>query len=223
MGVIADHTASRRGPLLAGLLALGASTTLFCVGTSVPVLVLARFLQGVSAALVWTVGIALLVDTVEKDAVGQSMGYIALGMTAGTILGPLLGGIVYDAGGYSTVFIMAFAVIVIDILLRFVMIEKKIAAKWSITHKSSDYGTIQTNSSPELNGQLFSPEREEERQEENGDLKLHPKKTKSILNRLPPILWLLTHPRILLNLLACFVTSGILISFDGVRNPMTFN
>lgn len=222
MGVIADYTASRRGPLLAGLLALGASTALFCVGTSVPVLVLARFLQGVSAALVWTVGIALLVDTVEKDAVGQSMGYISLGMTAGTILGPLLGGIVYDAGGYSTVFIMAFAVIAIDILLRFVMIEKKIAAKWSITHQSSDYGAIETNSSPKRNGQLFSPEREE-RQEENGDLKLHPKKTKSILNRLPPILWLLTHPRILLNLLACFVTSGILISFDGVRSPVTFN
>lgn len=216
MGVIADHTASRRGPLLVGLLALGASTALLCVGTSVPVLVLGRILQGVSAALVWTVGVALLVDTVEKDAVGQAVGYITLGMTAGTVLGPLLGGVVYDAGGYYAVFIMAFAVIAVDILLRFVMIEKKIAAKWGIGHQSSDYGTIKGQCSPLL------PESEEEQQQqqsENGDLDRPQPKNKSVLNRLPPILRLLTYPRLLLNLLACFVTSALLISFDGVRKP----
>jgi hypothetical protein len=46
------------------------------------ILVVARLLQEVLAAMVWTVGLALIVITVEKDEVAQSMGIVRF------VLGP---------------------------------------------------------------------------------------------------------------------------------------
>lgn len=63
-------------------------------------LVIGRLLQGISAAVVWAVGLALLVDTVGKDEIGKSMGIISVATSAAVFLAPLLGGIVYDRGGY---------------------------------------------------------------------------------------------------------------------------
>lgn len=54
-GWVADRTNARRTPFLTGLLALLAATIMLAFGQSVAVLVLARVLQGISAAVVWTV------------------------------------------------------------------------------------------------------------------------------------------------------------------------
>ncbi|KAK4452416.1 major facilitator superfamily domain-containing protein [Podospora aff. communis PSN243] len=128
-GYFADHTASRRLPLLLGLLALAGSTLLLCLGTTVALLVVGRLLQGFSAAVVWSVGLALLVDTVGKD-VGQSMGYVSIAMSVGLLISPVIGGAVYAAAGYYAVYYIAFALIICDIALRFVLIEKKVARQW---------------------------------------------------------------------------------------------
>lgn len=93
--------------------------------------IVGRLFQGASAAVVWTVGCALLVDTVEKDELGQALGYIGMGMTMGLMGGPLLGGVIYENGGYYAVFGLAFGIVALDIVLRIVMIEKKHAAKWT--------------------------------------------------------------------------------------------
>ncbi|KAK4695291.1 hypothetical protein P7C71_g2442, partial [Lecanoromycetidae sp. Uapishka_2] len=77
-GHLADHTPSRRLPLLIGLLALAGSTLLLCLGKSIALLVVGRILQGISAAIVWTVGLALLADTVGHETIGQSMGYVTM-------------------------------------------------------------------------------------------------------------------------------------------------
>lgn len=128
-GFYADRTASRRWPFLLGLLALCASTLLLCLGRTVAVLVVGRVLQGLSAAIVWSVGLALLVDTVGRD-VGYAMGYVNIAMSVGLLISPAIGGAVYAAAGYYAVYYVAFAVIVCDIVLRLVMIEKKVARKW---------------------------------------------------------------------------------------------
>lgn len=129
-GWLADRSSSRQVPLLLGLLALGASTAMLCVGSSIGVLAAGRVLQGISAAVVWVVGLALLVDTVGPDEVGQAMGYVGLSMSLGMLVAPLLGGIVFEAAGYYAVFAMAFGLIALDIALRLFMIEKKVASKW---------------------------------------------------------------------------------------------
>lgn len=56
-------------------------------------LVIARILQGLSGAAVWTVGLALIVDTVGKDQTGFAMSFVSVSMTVGIVSGPFLGGI----------------------------------------------------------------------------------------------------------------------------------
>lgn len=128
-GLFADHTSSRRSPLLIGLLALAGATLLLCLGKAVWLLVLGRLLQGLSAAVVWSVGLALLVDTVGKD-VGQAMGYVNIAMAVGLLISPVIGGAVYASAGYYAVYYIAFAIISCDIALRLVLIEKKVALRW---------------------------------------------------------------------------------------------
>ncbi|KAL9044044.1 MAG: hypothetical protein Q9214_002791 [Letrouitia sp. 1 TL-2023] len=129
-GWLADRSSSRRIPLLAGLLALGGATLMLCFGRTVEVLLVARVLQGAAAAVVWTVGLALLVDTVGPHEIGQMMGYVTISMSVAILVAPLLGGVVYDRTGYYGVYYMAFTLIIIDIVLRLTMVEKKIAKKW---------------------------------------------------------------------------------------------
>jgi MFS family permease len=129
-GWLADRSSSRRTPLILGLLALAGSTVMLCVGNGIGILAAGRVLQGISAAVVWVVGLALLVDTVGPDEIGQAMGYVGLSMSLGMLMAPLLGGIVFDTAGYYAVFAMAFGLMVLDIFMRLVMIEKKIAAQW---------------------------------------------------------------------------------------------
>ncbi|KAL8942034.1 MAG: hypothetical protein Q9216_001887 [Gyalolechia sp. 2 TL-2023] len=129
-GYLADKSASRRLPILVGLLALAGATLMLCFGNNIGVLVAGRILQGISAAIVWTVGLALLVDTVGQKEVGQVMGFVSISMSVAILVAPLLGGVVYDRSGYYGVYYMAFALIVLDIILRTTMIEKKVACKW---------------------------------------------------------------------------------------------
>lgn len=85
-----------------------------------------------SAAIVWTVGLALLADTVGHEKIGQAMGYVAMSMSVSVLVGPLLGGVVYDKAGYYAVFTMAFGLIGVDIVLRILLVEKKIARQWDV-------------------------------------------------------------------------------------------
>ncbi|KAK9358382.1 major facilitator superfamily domain-containing protein [Lipomyces starkeyi] len=132
VGYIADRSESRRRPLLFGLVALGAATALLCVGTNIGLWVAGRLFQGTAAAVVWVVGIALMVDTVGKDGLGQAMGYVSMAISFGTLTGPLLGGVLYQDGGYYAVFGLAFGFIGLDIFLRLVLIERKHAIKWLV-------------------------------------------------------------------------------------------
>ncbi len=124
-GYIADRFESRRTPLLAGLPALVLSTALLYVGNSLTLWVVGRILMGASAAVTWTIGLALLVDSVDKERLGEMLGYMSMGMMIGTTSGPLLGGVIYQAGGYHSVFVAAFGLILVDAILRLVMLERK--------------------------------------------------------------------------------------------------
>lgn len=89
-----------------------------------------RICQGVSAAVVWSVGLALLVDTADEGETGQMLGTTGISMGLGLLLAPLLGSIVFSRAGYYAVYGMCFGLLAVDILLRLVMIEKQVAAQW---------------------------------------------------------------------------------------------
>ena len=131
-GLLADRTESRRLPLLLGLVTLSGEIVLICIASSLLLLAIGRFLQGLSGAVIYTVSQALLVDTVGKDDTGQAVGWIGWVMTAAVLISPLLGGAVYHGTRYLAVFTLVFGFIGADIILRLSMIEKKIAATWKV-------------------------------------------------------------------------------------------
>lgn len=100
------------------------------MGTSLPLWIIGRVLQGLSSAIVWVSGLALLVDTVGSEDVGQYMGYVGASLSLALLLAPMLGGVVFDSAGYQSVFAMCWGLLALDIVLRVCMIEKKAAAKW---------------------------------------------------------------------------------------------
>jgi MFS family permease len=75
-GVIADQMSTRQTPFLFGLFALFASTILLAVGQNIPVLVIARILQGMSGAVVWTIGLAICLETVGPSNLGTTIGSV---------------------------------------------------------------------------------------------------------------------------------------------------
>lgn len=77
-GWIADRTSARQTPFLCGLAALLAATILLAFGQSIAVLIIARVLQGTSAAVVWTVGLSMILDTVGPQNLGKVIGSVRL-------------------------------------------------------------------------------------------------------------------------------------------------
>lgn len=75
-GIIADQTNTRQTPFLLGLFALLASTILLAVGQSIAVIALARVLQGMSGAVVWTIGLAICLETVGPSRLGTTVGTV---------------------------------------------------------------------------------------------------------------------------------------------------
>lgn len=129
-GYLADRIHNRRIPMLIGLVVLCGATIFLCVGRTLGLFMIGRALQGISAALTWTVGLALVVDTVDKEHVGKAMGWISTACSLGILVAPLLGGVVYGKGGYYSVFAMCFGLLAVDIALRLVIIEVKDAKVW---------------------------------------------------------------------------------------------
>ena len=204
-GWLADKSPNRRLPLLIGLFALGGATVMLCIGTSIGILVAGRLLQGFSAAVIWTVGLALLVDTVGQGGIGQAMGYVGLSISISILIAPLLGGAVYARAGYYAVYYMAFALIVVDIILRVTLIEKKVARKWvPDSPPSTPYGTTTANP-----GQPPVPELPVESEEKQ---LATPRKK----NRFPAVLTLLASRRLLSALWGCLMQAALATAFDSV-------
>lgn len=77
-GVLADKMSTRQLPFLLGLTALLLSTLLFATGHSLPILVIARILQGLSGAVVWTIGLAMCLETVGPANLGKVIGTVCV-------------------------------------------------------------------------------------------------------------------------------------------------
>lgn len=76
VGWATDKIGSRQRPFLTGLALLMASTVMLTWGAHLVVFIIARALQGISAAIVWTVGFAMVHDVVPSDQMGQAVGTV---------------------------------------------------------------------------------------------------------------------------------------------------
>ena len=232
-GWFADRSKSRRAPLLIGLVTLAGATVMLLVGSSIGVLVAGRLLQGFSAAIVWTVGLALLVDTVGQKDVGQVMGYVSLSMSLAILIAPLLGGIVYARAGYFAVYYMAFGLIALDIVLRLSLVEKKIAKQWEVPHPGpapdGSATALDSLSAPGSSLDKRSPQHTPSAHADSAPAQPSTAPFSSNLedpssaprpkpkrSSLPPVITLLGSRRLVAALWGCLVQASLLTAFDSV-------
>jgi MFS family permease len=77
VGYLSDRFSSRQGMFVFGLVLMIFATVLLFTVDSIPFLVIARMLQGVSGAFVWTIGLALCLETVGPDKLGTTVGSVS--------------------------------------------------------------------------------------------------------------------------------------------------
>ncbi|KAI9841946.1 MAG: hypothetical protein M1837_000266 [Sclerophora amabilis] len=217
-GIIADRVSTRQAPFLLGLTALLAATLMFAFGQSLAVLTIARILQGASAAVVWTIGLAMVLDTVGPENLGKTIGSIFGFISIGELLAPVLGGVLYEKAGYGGVFGVGGAILGVDFIMRILVIEKKTAAKYEdVDPNHRDHNPHRDATDPEDdNGNEPSEEDPligKKAEEEDEAFKIPPGQHKFI--KYFPLGFALKDPRLLVALLLAFVQATLLSSFDA--------
>lgn len=208
-GWIGDRIPGRRTPFILGVAVLGASTLCFALGSTLPVLLIARILEGLSTAIVCTLGYALLNDAVGTEHIGKAMGYTSVALSLGLFSGPVIGGVLYEYGGYFQVFLPAFGLIAVEIILRAMIIEPK---KRSPGTTSGGRGGAGTEASAEIVADECLPSANGTEEQPLLPGKVH-KSTRHAFSIL------LCSPRFLVAVTSLFVLNTIGCGFDGVLVP----
>ncbi|RUU12172.1 MFS transporter, partial [Mesorhizobium sp. USDA-HM6] len=83
----------RRLLLIAGLTLFSAASLAAALAPTLPLLIAARAAQGLGAAVMMALTIAIVGETVPKERTGSAMGLLGTMSAVGTALGPSLGGV----------------------------------------------------------------------------------------------------------------------------------
>lgn len=109
--------------MILGLLIQIGAILAFMWANSLGLLYFARFLQGVAGASIWTIGLAFIADLFPEHELGRAMGSVFLGLNVGALIGPVVGGVLFEYLGYHAPFIFNCVAIAIDLLLRLIVAE----------------------------------------------------------------------------------------------------
>lgn len=103
MGVLSDKF-GRKPFILFGMFAMSGSFIFYALARSYPLLIVARLLDGATAAATWSAAMALVGDRFSKEESGRKYGYVFSALAMAYVAGPLLGGVLYDAAGMGAPF-----------------------------------------------------------------------------------------------------------------------
>src|SRR6185295_468764 len=104
MGVVSDRI-GRKGPLVAGFVGLAVASVMLAFADGLPSLFVARLAQGAADAVTWVVGLALVADSYEPAERGRASGIVMSGASSAFVIGPSLGGWMYELGGLRLPFL----------------------------------------------------------------------------------------------------------------------
>ena len=105
VGRLGDMLGRRR--LLLGGIALFTLASVLCgVAPSLWLLIAARAVQGLGAAIMMALTMALVGEVVPKDRTGSAMGLLGSMSAIGTALGPSLGGLLLAGPGWPSIFLV---------------------------------------------------------------------------------------------------------------------
>lgn len=104
MGSLADRYGRRPFVLLA-LAAFAAANVGFLLASSVTTFIVVRSLEGALTAGLFPAAMGMVADVAPENERGRWIGMVMAGYGAGFVLGPVLGGLLYDGFGYSAPFV----------------------------------------------------------------------------------------------------------------------
>jgi len=109
----------RRRLLLVGLVVFNAASLLCGIAPTLWFLIAARALQGLGAAVMMSLTIAFVSETVPKERVGSAMGLLGTMSAIGTTLGPSVGGALTGAFGWRTIFLVNLPLGIVNFILAY--------------------------------------------------------------------------------------------------------
>jgi MFS family permease len=115
-GRFAD-TRGRKPTVLVGAMLVALSGLLYLPALGIAGLIVARLILGAGEGAVYTAGSAWIVDLAPEDRRGRVLGLYGLAVWGGLSVGPLLGEVLLNAGGYDLVWIVAAALPVLGALI----------------------------------------------------------------------------------------------------------
>lgn len=156
-----------------------------------------------------TLGYALLNDVVGAEHIGKATGYTSVALSLGLFMGPVIGGVLYEYGGYFRVFFPAFCLITVEMILRVAIIEpenrrhgtspsQKVSDSIEAPHDSGTAERLQPGTGVDEQPLLSNT---------------------SYKNHRHAFSMLLCSPRFLVAVMSLFVLNNIACGFDGVLAP----
>lgn len=118
-GSLADRIGRARSMTI-GLIGFGVTSLLCAVAPTAEVLIVARMLQGAAGAILVPSSLALIIATVHGAAQARTIGAWTAWTGTATIAGPVIGGLLVDAGSWRYVF----ALNVLPIAVTLVMLRR---------------------------------------------------------------------------------------------------
>ncbi|MNO89886.1 Multidrug resistance protein stp [compost metagenome] len=97
----------RRRLLLSGIALFTLASALCGLAPNLGLLIAARTLQGLGAAVMMALTLAFVGDTVAKGKTGSAMGLLGTLSAMGTAMGPALGGVLIDGFGWRWIFFIS--------------------------------------------------------------------------------------------------------------------
>lgn len=117
----------------------------------VAILICGRIILAIGGNAAWIIGLATLADTVGSENSAKTLGAISVVYNSGLLVGPMVSGWLLRLAGYWPAWITAIAVLIIDMLMRLVIIEKRKEQKRDSNAKSASPATNR-------NSEQLSPE-----------------------------------------------------------------
>ena len=111
------------------------ATSIFCsLSSSAEALIISRALQGLAAAMMLSVSMALVRKSFPSHQLGRALGIYAVAIAAGLALGPAIGGVISGLLGWRYIFLVNVPIGVLDLICCYHILNRspRSKVKWDI-------------------------------------------------------------------------------------------